>query len=114
MTDKNLENLLQALESLNFTETRPLIYRLYHDDAGYPLFYSMEDLPGRYIDIDQATYHLNSSHVRVVDGKIVKLKFGGAHKIRPSNDGTPCDPRDVCVVVSKAREHIKWKLKSEN
>lgn len=89
----------------------PPIYRLYHDDLGNPLFYSMEDLPGNYIDIDHTTYATAPAHVRVVKGKLVLLKTSVVIKLKPSDNGTACDPQDVCVVVNKEQPHIKWSLK---
>lgn len=86
-----------------------IIYRLYHDEEGYPLFYSMEDLPGLYIEIDQKTFARSSSHVKVVDGRLVDTKrINDVPKLRPCTQGTPCHPLDVCVIVDDTVEHVKW------
>ena len=88
--------------------TLPIFYRLYYDDQGYPLFYSMEDLPGNYIDIDQETYALSSSKVRVVNGKLKKNTMAPTAKLRPGTTGTACHYKDICIVVPKDQKHIKW------
>jgi hypothetical protein len=70
----------------------------------------MEDLPGTYIEVDQATYIYGSFGVKVVEGKLIIIQPAiTAKKLQPSqNQGTPCDPRDVCVVVDHSENHQKW------
>jgi hypothetical protein len=85
-----------------------LYYRLYHDQHGVPLFYSMDDLPGTYIEIDQETYNRNSSNVRIYNGKLYELTKNITSKLRPSKTGTPCHPNDVCIVVSESNPHQRW------
>jgi len=48
--------------------------------------------------------------VRVIDGKLIILEPAiTAKKLQPSQDqGTACDPRDVCVVVDNSEKHQKW------
>jgi hypothetical protein len=93
-------------------ESKPVFYRLYHQDDGTPLYYSMEDLPGKYIEIDLATYQQYRSNVRVVDGKLIVIPTTGIiKKLQPSKHGTPCDPRDVCIVTDCDNPHIKWSIK---
>ena len=105
-------------EVARLTQPQPeakIFYRLYHDVDGHPLFYSMEDLPGNYIEIDQPTFARSSSRVRVVDGKLIQIETNPAvGKLQPSNTGTPCDPRDICVVVSEEQSNTKWKKKHES
>jgi hypothetical protein len=79
----------------------PVTYRLYHDDQGCPLFYSMEDLPGTYIEIDQETFAKNSTCVRVRNGKLVEVTWKTTQKIVPSNSGTMCHEQDVAIVVKQ-------------
>ena len=79
----------------------PVTYRLYHDDQGCPLFYSMEDLPGTYMDIDQETFAKNSTRVRVRNGKLVEVTWKTTQKIVPSNSGTMCHEQDVAIVVKQ-------------
>lgn len=86
------------------------IYRLYYDDQGYPLFYSMEDIPGNYIDIDSETWH-NASIARVVDGKIIRNKGVLVPKLIPTDIGTACYPNDITIVVAETDPHKKWSLK---
>jgi len=113
MSDQeNTENLLEFWQSFQWPEIQPVTYRLYHDDEGRPIIYTMEDLPGTYIEVDQATYIHGSFGVRVIDGKLTILEPAiTAKKLQPSQDqGTPCDPRDVCVVVDHDAEHQKWNI----
>ena len=56
-------------------EIKPILYRLYYNDQGLPLFYSQEDLPGKYVDVDHETYVNPPKHVRIVDGKLQVLKI---------------------------------------
>lgn len=83
-------------------------YRLYHDDHGNPLFYSTEDLPGNYVEIDAVAFVESSSHVRVVNGRLIKKDYSKVAKLMPGDSGTPCDPRDITVVVSDRHPNIKW------
>ena len=113
MSDQeNTENFLEFWQGFQWPDIQPVTYRLYHDDQGQPIIYTMEDLPGTYIEVDQATYIYGSFGVRVVDGKLVTIKPAiTEEKLQPSQDqGTPCDPRDVCVVVNGDMEHQKWNI----
>jgi hypothetical protein len=93
-------------------EPRPVFYRLYYSDNGAPIIYTMEDLPGNYIEVDQSTYVLTPFNVKVIDSKLVYIKpVITVKKLQPNeSDGTACDPRDVCVVVGTDQAHIKWTM----
>jgi len=90
---------------------KPIFYRVYYDDHGDFLFYSMEDVPGNYLEIDQATYAQSSPRIRVVDGKLYHIKTNVATKLVPSNQGQACDPRDVTVVTTGQHKQY-WELKA--
>lgn len=92
-------------------EPRPIFYRLYYGDDGSPIIYSMEDLPDNYIEVDQQTYVLAPVNVRVVGGKLLYIKpVIIIKKLQPSDCGTPCDPRDVCIVVNEDQPHTNWTI----
>ena len=92
----------QALRDM--PEPASMIFRLYHQD-GIPLFYSMEDLPGTYINIDADTFALGDMHVRVKNGKLVKAIWKTTSKLVPSDSGTMCHPHDVTIVVKEDGEY---------
>jgi hypothetical protein len=83
-------------------------FRLYHDDQGNPLFYSMADEPGTYIEIDQATFAHNAMNVRVRDGRLVEVVWQTTFKLVPGNSGSPCHPDNVAVIVAEDQPHTKW------
>ena len=89
-------------------------YRLYHDQQGRVLFYSMEDLPGSWIAVDAETYALASHQVRVVAGQLVPIPSAAAiDKLRPGKQGVCCDPRDICLIVDESLPHVKWSAISD-
>jgi len=92
----------------NIPQTPTVFYRLYHDDQGRPLFYSMEDLPGTYIEIDQDTFCRSSPWVRVRDGQLcIYEPWKHRQKLRPDSQGTACCAEDVAIVTQDCTNQ-KW------
>lgn len=80
---------------------QPVFYRLYHDEQGRPLSYSMEDLPGTYIEIDQATFVQSSPWVRIRDGKLQSYQpWINTKKLQPAVQGTACWIEDITIVTT--------------
>ena len=92
---------------------KPAFYRLYHDDQGYLLFYSMEDVPGNYIEIDQVTFAAGSPRVRVVDGRLLHIKTNVISKLVPGEQGQACDSRDVAVIANHFNKKY-WKINTQD
>ena len=108
MTPEEFWAILQAP-----VEIKSIFYRLYYNTDGTPICYSMEELPGNYIDIDAETYNQGRSNVRVVNEKLVVINLANyVKKLIPSTNGIPCNPRDICVVVTESQAHTKWSLKT--
>ena len=100
------EEFWKILHSVS--EPAPVSYRLYYDTAtGMPLFYSMEDCPGTYIEIDQATFGRSPTNVRVKNGQLIEITHNIAQKLTPGS-GTCCHPKNVAVVVDESQPHVKW------
>ena len=92
-------------------EPLPIFWRLYYNEAGEPITYSMEDMPGTYIDVDAETYALASSNVRVQNGQLIKLQQA-VRRLAPTDTGTPCHPDNVAIVVAETDPHQRWSMKT--
>jgi len=106
MTEQEFWAILQSAP-----EPKPIFYRLYYNDKGSPIIYSMEDLPDNYIEVDQQTYVSAPFNVCVVNGKLTYIKpVITVKKLQPADRGTACDPRDVCVVVTDDQPNQQWAI----
>jgi len=113
VSNKTTDNFWAVFNNLPPYEPPTIFRRLYHDAQGMPLFYSMEDLPGLYIDVDPIAYVTASMTVRVVAGQLVKININSqSKKLVPISPGTCCDPQDICVVVDAVQIHTQWSLKN--
>ena len=92
-------------------EPLPIFFRLYHDAAGEPITYSMEHLPGTYIDVDAETYARAPMNVRVRDGRLIELK-SAVRRLAPGATGTACHPDNVAIVVAETEPHQRWSMKT--
>ena len=100
MTPEQFWSILHAMP-----EPQPIFWRLYYNDQGEPVCYSMEDLPGNYIDIDAETFARTPANVQVVNGKLKYITVRTSEKLVPSHTGTQCHPRNISVVVSANGTH---------
>ena len=108
--NETTDNFWEVWNDFTWPEPKPVFFRLYHDDAGRLLFYSMEDLPGNYIEIDAETFALGPGNVLVVNGKLTYTDTKIYNKPVPNGQGTPCAPDNVCIVVDETEPHTKWSL----
>ena len=104
----------QAADSHNWEQPKSRQeFRLYYNEAGNVIHYSMEDLPGTFLVIDRLTFDQQRFDVRIKDGKIVKLNHPASWKLAPADSGTPCHPEDMSIVVSKDAENKQhWEVKT--
>lgn len=110
MSNETTENFLEVMATFVWPDPVPVFYRLYYNDDGTPKCYSMEDLPGKYIEVDRETYISHLWNVRVVDEKLTIIPPAiVVNKLVPNTHaGVHCDTRDVCVVVGPDQPHINW------
>ena len=108
----NNEEFLEFWRNYEWTDVKPVHYRLYHDDVGLPLFYSQEDLTGKYIEVTPEQFALQDRSVKVVDGRLVRQRSARMTKLVPADSGTLCHITDVTVVVDD--QPGKYWKKKEN
>jgi hypothetical protein len=102
-SQETTDNFWQVWNNFVWPDPPKITYRCYYLDNGDVDFYTMEDLPGNYIEVDQKTYVQAHKPAQVVDGqlKIVQPKVT-VKKLTPSvSHGTQCHPQDVAVVVDQ-------------
>ena len=92
-------------------EPQPVLWRLYHNELGEPITYSMEHMPGTYIEVDPETYARAPMNVRVQEGRLIELK-STVRRLAPSDTGTPCHPDNVAIVVDKTEPHQHWSMRT--
>lgn len=106
----NNEIFQEFWDNYDWPPPKPIFFRLYHDGAGNPLLYTMEDLPGKYVEVTAEQYARANFSVRILDGKMQELEPEvNMRKLRPGSDGTPCHLGDVSIVVPENNAHQKWK-----
>lgn len=91
-------------------EPSPVFWRMYYNDDGSLICYSMEELPHNYIEIDAHLYHQGPLNVRVVNGAIRYIHRESSRKLIPGETGTTCHPDDILVVVNN-EPNTKWAIK---
>jgi hypothetical protein len=112
MLNETTENFLRVMAEFEWPENKPIAYRLYYNDDGSPECYTMDDLPGKYIEVDRETYINHTWNVRVEDEKLRIIPITKTvKKLGPSlEDGVACHPSDICVVTNTNQHHTKWNM----
>jgi hypothetical protein len=102
----------EEFESIHWPEEpKPVFYRAYYDPTnGQVLFYSMDDEPGTYIQIDQNMYTRSPSQARVKNGQLIEYSTQVLEKLVPSNTGFKCHPNNVAVIVEQ-EPYLQWSKK---
>jgi hypothetical protein len=103
---------LEFWKNIQWPKIKPVYYRLYYDNAGLPLFYSQEDLPGKYIDVTPEQFAMQDQSVKIIDGKLVRQRRTRITKLVHRDSGTLCHVKDVSIVVDQQPGQY-WK-KQEN
>jgi len=111
--NETTENFWQVWNNFKWPDQPPVTFRCYYLDDGSVDFYTMEQLPGNYIEVTQEVYIRAPKPARVVNNQLViPVPKITVHRLTPGHaTGTNCHPDDVSIVV----EHngIVWN-KEEN
>jgi len=95
-----MNNFLEALSSRKEekVELKKLERRLYHDEDGKPLFYTVDDLEGDYIVIPTEDLASARYDVLVKNGKLTLPEKHNYQKLTPQDTGTECYVNDVSII----------------
>lgn len=90
-------------------------FRLYYKEDGSVDFYTCEKPEGIYIIVDQQTYAEGRQDVKVVDGRVSRVRSHTmTQKLIKSTKGQMTSLEDVSVVLTK-NDNVKasyWELKT--
>jgi hypothetical protein len=103
---ESLANLIQVLKERNNKRLKDanntkaeLIRKLYYNEDSKPLQYTIEDLPGNYIEITALEFASARYDVIVKDGKLTYPEYKTFQKLTPTSDkGTKCYKDDVSII----------------
>ena len=110
----NNDIFLDFWKNYQWPEPKAVFYRLYYNSQGYPVSYSMEDLPGNYIEIAPEQYTLADINVKIIDGKIVPNQKRLPPKLVPTlHAGTRCHVHDVTIVDDALQQYQTWDLNTD-
>lgn len=112
--DDTTKNFLEVWNNWQYEPPKPVFYRCYYRDDGTVITYSMEELPGNYIEVDRETFLEFPTDVRIQNGKLIRLpKASTVSKLWQDDHGTPCHPQDITIIVSPDQPCIKWRYGNE-
>jgi hypothetical protein len=94
----------------------PPEFRLYYKEDGSVDFYTCEKPEGKYIVVDQQTYAEGRQDVKVIDGRISKIRPNTViQKLAKSDRGQKTSLDDVSIVITSdqhVEEYAYWELKT--
>lgn len=110
-----MDTFWEAIAAHNWEQPQQnLEFRLYYNDDGSVLHYSMEDLPGNYIVVDRLTFDQARYDVRIKNGKIVKQRHPASWKLAPADEASyACHKKNVAIIVANDYANkVYWKVKT--
>ena len=97
----DLDKFFAEVEELLEPIKQPGKYRLYYDDNGQVLFYTMDSPPGNYIEVTKEVFAKSPSNVVVRNGELKYVRTGAIYKYVPNLMGQFfTDIRDVTVIAT--------------
>jgi len=109
--DQNTQTFLNFWETYQWPEQKSISYRLYYNDQGQPVEYSMNELPGKYIELTAEQFAERDHRVEVKNQQLIKkINQLPTRKLIPAEHGVPCHCDNVAIVVDLTHPHKKWKI----
>ena len=93
-----MSNFSEALSLVKEPVKQKIEFRLYYDADNKPLYYSMEDSEGDYIEITKEEFAECRYDIVIKDGKIKKVSGAPVGKLVPSTVGYGTLQNDVSIV----------------
>ena len=104
-----MTNFWQAAKQHKKIQPKKQERRLYYDDAGRPVEYTGEDLPGNYIIVNELAFQEGRHDVVVKDGKLTRPNaITQYRKLIPSNQGIETAVEDVTIVTQGQHWDMKY------
>lgn len=112
-SNNTTENFWEVWNNFQWPEPNPVTYRCYYHEDGTVDFYTMDDLPGRYIEVSREIYVASPHNAKIQNGVFHLIPKGRSiESLVPGQpQGTRCHPRDVCIVVLDHETGINWDIK---
>ena len=87
-------------------------YRLYYNVDGTPKHYSMEELEGTFIYVDQQTFQNCRYDITIIKGVIKSLSENTVSRYYRTDQESSLtirtDPTDILLVVGQTDNYILW------